>query len=69
MHSIIMMKQRQDKNVRVRYETWMSLRALRRYAQETDDTLDSVIQRLITFYVNKPTELKRKVKGGGKGTE
>lgn len=49
------------KTVRVDYNTWMALRGLR---GAEDDDLDSVIQKLIRFYLKKPEESKKHKKKG-----
>lgn len=50
-------------SARLRVETIKALKALRR--SELDETIDDVCQRLIRFYLKKPAEPKKAVKGKG----
>lgn len=54
------------KTVRVEDNTLVALRALRRFGEVKDDTMDDVIQRLIRFYLTKPAETKKSTKGADK---
>ena len=54
------------KTVKVNDETLVALRALRKFGQVKDDTMDDVIQRLIRFYLTKPAEVKRAAERGDK---
>lgn len=54
------------KSIRVKDETHIGLKALRKMTPEHDESLDDVIQKLIRFYLKKPTDSKRsgRTKGG-----
>jgi hypothetical protein len=52
------------KTVKVEDSTLVALRALRRFGEVKDDTMDDVIRRLIRFYLTKPSETKKSTKGG-----
>jgi hypothetical protein len=49
-------------SARLRVETLKALKALRVWGAEHDDTVDDVIQRLIRFYLAKPTDSKKSTK-------
>jgi len=50
------------KGIKIKDETHTGLKALAQYG----DSLDSVIQKLIRFYLKKPSESKIAVKRGDK---
>lgn len=43
------------KSVRLKDETWHGLRALTQYGESLDDT----VQKLMRFYLSKPTDSKK----------
>ena len=50
------------KTIRVTETTWRAVRALRSFGLETDESMEDVIKKLITFYLKKHDESKRKVR-------
>lgn len=49
-------------SARLSIETLKALRALRRWGEEHDDTIDDVVQRLIRFYLSKHEDSKKSTK-------